>query len=129
VQDVIDKIKTAEHRAETAEKQLHEHLKEANALITRVAVLESRYTDLKTTLDNVVVTQAQQGERLTGISTELQGVTSRLDGMRADFVDRMASVREDVKTVTNRVWSGSAAGAGGTGAIAFAIWFITQRGG
>ena len=106
MQDVIDKIKHAEARAEAAERRLHEQERAAANTVTRVAVLESRYTDLKNTLDAVVVTQAAQGERLAGIISEVK------------------SLREDVRTIMSRVWAGSAAGAGGTGIAAIIVYFL-----
>ena len=116
MQDVIDRVKTAEARAKEAEDRLNEHEREAAGFYTRVAVLESRYTDLKTSLDGVVATQGAQGERLTGLVSEVKGVGKEL-----------GLLRDDLKTVTNRVWAGSAAGAGGTGAAALLVWFFTQR--
>jgi chromosome segregation ATPase len=111
VQDVIEKVKHAERRAEQAQARIEAHEREAATLVTRVTVLETRYTDLKQTLDAVVVTQAQQGERLAGIRESLDAIKTGLGTLNA------------------RVWSGSAAGAGGTGAAALLIWWFAQRGG
>ena len=111
MQDVIDKVKSAEHRTEQVERRLHEHERDAATLLTRVAVLEGRYSDLKQTLDGVVQTQGAQGERLAGIVSDVK------------------SLREDVRAIMNRVWAGSAIGAGGTGLGALLIWFLSERGG
>ena len=111
MQDVIDRVKQAETRAHDAERRIQEHERDAAAIVTRVAVLESRYTDLKATLDAVVVTQAQQGERLAGIRESLD------------------AIKNGLSTLNGRVWSGSAAGAGGTGAAALLVWYFAQRGG
>jgi hypothetical protein len=111
VQDVIDRVKNAEQRAHDAEQRLQAHERDAAAIVTRVAVLESRYTDLKQTMDGVVVTQAAQGERMARIGSSVD------------------SIRDDLRTITNRVWAGSAAGAGGTGLIALLAYYLAQRGG
>ena len=111
MQDVIDRVKNAEQRAHDAERRLQEHERDAAAITTRVAVLESRYTDLKGTMDTVVQTQGAQGEQLARISTSVE------------------SIREDIRTITSRVWAGSAAGAGGTGVAALLIWYLVERGG
>ena len=111
MQDVIDRVKNAEQRAHDAERRLQEHERDAAAITTRVAVLESRYTDLKGTMDTVVQTQGAQGEQLARISTSVE------------------SIREDIRTITSRVWAGSAAGAGGTGVAALLIWYFVERGG
>jgi hypothetical protein len=111
VQDVIDRVKVAEQRAHDAEQRLQAHERDAAAIVTRVAVLESRYTDLKQTMDGVVITQAAQGERMARIGSSVE------------------SIRDDLRTITNRVWAGSAAGAGGTGLVAVVVWFLSQRGG
>lgn len=111
MQDVIDRVKNAEQRAHDAERRLQEHERDSAAIVTRVAVLESRYTDLKGTMDTVVQTQGAQGEQLARISTSVE------------------SIREDIRTITSRVWAGSAAGAGGTGVAALLVWYLVERGG
>lgn len=110
MQDVIEKIRDAERRAEATEKKNAE-------LSTRVAVLEGRYGDLKQTLDGVVQTQGAQGERLSALGEKVDSVG-----------ERVIAVRDDLRTITNRVWTGSAAGAGGTGALALLFWFLMERG-
>ena len=111
MQDVIDRVKVAEQRAHDAEQRIQAHERESAAMFTRVAVLESRYTDLKGTMDTVVQTQGAQGEQLARISTSVE------------------SIREDIRSITSRVWAGSAAGAGGTGMAAILIWYLLERGG
>lgn len=108
MQDVLDRVREAERRA----AQVHE---DYNSLRTDVAVLQTRYTDLKQTLEGVVERQGAQAERLGGIDgsiKELHVALKNIDKQIAEFKN----------LVGVRVGGGAAAG----GTLAAAVYLLVE---
>lgn len=114
MQDVIERVREAERQAAKA----HE---DYNALRTEVAVLQSRYADLKQTLEGVVERQGAQAERLGTIDGAIRELNI---GVR-----NIATQLEEFKhAVGVRVGTGASVGGGLAAAVYLLVEFVLKAG-